>query len=265
MHKYVILLAVVGTALGSSFGSRRMAVDREPIDNSDVFDCSGLADLPLREHPTDCTRFIQCTNGRTVDQPCADCDNNNIKQCQGSDYTVFDASVNDTACIWPEDSVKCGGGSITPTTTKRPTDPTSTETSVPGCQANNCTVDVTCDGYSFCERIDQTGDPDLIDDGQVVTVVCGPGLWSVGFPTENSNGDDVIGACLPWSELPDERKEEILRECIKTKPCELIAIGGPCTSRYQYRNNDGTLSTEKTCPSGHIVDLVKRGCVAGTC
>jgi len=132
------------------------------------------------------------------------------------------------------------------------------------CDATNCTVALTCRNYTFCERIDQTEDPDLVRLGKLVTVVCDDGLWPVGSDAENSGGSLVIGACLPWTEVPADRRQEILSEC--TSPnCELIAVGEGCTSQYRYRNDDGVLSEVQTCPAGLIVDIAKRGCVAGSC
>jgi len=301
MVKLIIMLSLVGMAFGS-FGERssmlEVSTSRPGVTDSGLLDCNQLPNGSHNVHPYDCTRFIQCDNGRAQDMPCPDCPIAD-PQCLGRPYTEFDGSA--PSCVWPNVSAcrnvqpttsepedpetpqptteEPEGTDIPQPTTVEPQDPETpspttqepedpeTQTPPPsgeGCDATNCTISVTCRDYTFCERIDETEDPDLVRLGKLVTVLCDHGLWPVGITTDNSNGAAVIGACLPWTEVPAERKEEILRDC--TEPyCELIAVGGACTSDYRYRNDQGVLSALKTCPRGLIVDVAKRGCVAGSC
>lgn len=76
---------------------------RENIPDVDYFDCSDKPD-GTHIHPTDCTRYIQCGNGRAFDMACPDCDSNN-PACAGQAYLYYDAEVqrcelpSETRCI----------------------------------------------------------------------------------------------------------------------------------------------------------------------
>jgi len=260
MLKYAILFAVVGTALGSSVGSRSLGIDRPPIDNSNVFDCSSRPDLPLLAHPSDCTRFIQCTNGRTVDHACADCDKNNIKECQDSDYLVFDPSVNATSCIYPSESDKCGGGgggkppSTTPTSGTTSDDETTTPKLGEDCEADNCTVVGDCFGYRYCKR--NSEDP-ADDSGTIVLGKCPDGLYFEPRPRAPARRPTVVAHCLPFIQLDPETKKEYLsvKNCTY---CEIIPLG-KCQTTYKFRDEDGVTTIETCAPNVYSRDL--RACV----
>eukprot|EP01121_Diplochlamys_sp_Union-15-3_P018825 TRINITY_DN693_c0_g1_i1.p1 TRINITY_DN693_c0_g1~~TRINITY_DN693_c0_g1_i1.p1 ORF type:complete len:100 (+),score=13.13 TRINITY_DN693_c0_g1_i1:39-338(+) len=77
---------------------------RSNIDNvpASIFDCSGKADGNYN-HPTDCTRFITCSNGRASDFACPDCGTS--PKCHGRPYLKYSSPLN--YCDWPEDAA-CG-------------------------------------------------------------------------------------------------------------------------------------------------------------
>jgi len=75
---------------------------RANYDDVTYYDCKGKVD-GYYTHPTDCTRFILCHNGRAADMACPDCGlQNNPYQCAGSEYMVYDAAMN--WCRWPRDT-----------------------------------------------------------------------------------------------------------------------------------------------------------------
>jgi hypothetical protein len=51
------------------------------------------------QHPTDCTRFITCSNGLAADMACADCNDPDSPQCAGQSHLRFDDDVK--RCEWP--------------------------------------------------------------------------------------------------------------------------------------------------------------------
>ncbi|OXA51282.1 hypothetical protein Fcan01_14465, partial [Folsomia candida] len=67
---------------------------RVSIKFPDYFSCEGKEDGSY-PHPTDCTRFILCGNGKARDDPCLWCDTDAYQQqCQGNKYLVFDDNTN---------------------------------------------------------------------------------------------------------------------------------------------------------------------------
>jgi hypothetical protein len=77
-------------------------MSRPNHDNIDYYDCSGKPDGKYI-HPSDCTRYIMCMNGRAADMACPDCDPNN-SQCAGSEYQRFNPQGG--YCDWPS-NIEC--------------------------------------------------------------------------------------------------------------------------------------------------------------
>ena len=77
-------------------------MSRENLADIDYFDCTGKADGNY-PHPSDCTRFITCHNGRAADIACPDCGlPTNPYQCAGSEYLYYKASADQ--CDWPRET-----------------------------------------------------------------------------------------------------------------------------------------------------------------
>jgi len=254
MQKYIILFALFGAVLAGSVG-KRVSLDREQTLHP-TFDCKNPADHDqLFNNPDDCTRFIQCDNGRAWDKPCALCDGNNY-QCAGETYTHFDRSVNDTACIWPVDS-NCKGDPA-PTTTQRPTTTTegSTTTLQPGdwCDAE-CQVEGDCSGYRFCKR--DSDDPSN-NNGTWTSGKCPTGLYFERRPAR------PVATCVKWDDLNEETRNEYLQDENCTY-CEVIPLGD-CEEQYKFRDDKGVTSVETCSPAGHVFDVSRHACVpAGEC
>jgi len=238
--KIAILVGVIAVTVAA----------RDPGSIHPTYDCTGKPEL--NDHPTDCTRYIQCDNGRAWDKPCAACDQNNVAGCQGEEYTHFQRSVNDTTCVWPKDST-CKGSPITPepgttTATDRPT-PTTVSPGL-SCDADNCTVNGDCFGYQYCKR--NSSDP-ADNTGTVTHETCPPGQY---FDERKSS---VVASCVSWDELDPATQEEYLRVDGCTY-CEIIPLGH-CLPTYRYRNEHGVISIESCKPAGHVYDDVNRRCV----
>lgn len=72
---------------------------RHPVIQSKTlmsYDCTGQHGT-YHPHPFDCSRYIQCHNGRTADYPCVDCSGGKI--CGGKKYLFWDQPL--TVCNWP--------------------------------------------------------------------------------------------------------------------------------------------------------------------
>ena len=73
---------------------------RQNFDNIDYYDCSAKPNGNYI-HPTDCTRFITCANGRAADMACPDC-NAHDEKCAGERYLVWDDAEDVKRCEWPQ-------------------------------------------------------------------------------------------------------------------------------------------------------------------
>jgi len=131
MLKPIVFVALFGAALGFAVGGPaeisfgEATTSRPPYDDVTYFDCTGQHGA-YHSHPWDCTRFIQCHNGRSADMPCAHC--NETARCPDG-YLNWDPRIN--VCNWP-DVVGCipgQGTTVAPTplpTTVAPTPPPTT-------------------------------------------------------------------------------------------------------------------------------------------
>ena len=72
-------------------------MSRPNYDFIDYYDCSGKTDGNYM-HPTDCTRYIVCANGRASDMACPDCDPK-APESAGREYLYFNVITD--ACDWP--------------------------------------------------------------------------------------------------------------------------------------------------------------------
>ena len=79
-------------------------MSRAPLENIDYYDCSAKPDGNYI-HPTDCTRFITCIDGKAHDFPCPDCGRDNHPQCNGDEFLVYNADHD--WCDWPGET-PCG-------------------------------------------------------------------------------------------------------------------------------------------------------------
>jgi len=217
--------------------------DRDPGSVHPTFDCSNPADHDQHfNHPDDCTRFIQCDNGKAWDKPCAACDQGNVAQCQGEAYTHFDRSVNATACIWPSDST-CKG--VTPTTTP----PTSTTPGTDKCDAD-CQVEGDCDGYRVCVKDNDNPDDNT---GTWVPKQCSNGTYFEPRPKSH------VPSCVRWDDLTPETKEQYLNDPKCKSFCEVTSLG-PCNESYNFRDK-GVTTTVRCTPSGYQYDEARKECV----
>lgn len=74
---------------------------REPvIPDIDYYDCSEKPNGVYR-HPFDCTRFIECDNGRAHDRSCESCDPADPRSA-GKEFMVFD--LDNERCGWPAET-----------------------------------------------------------------------------------------------------------------------------------------------------------------
>ena len=72
---------------------------RDDYDDVGYGGCAGKPDGNYL-HPTDCTRFITCHNGRAADMACPDCGlGNNPYQCAGQEYMYYNPKMD--MCAWP--------------------------------------------------------------------------------------------------------------------------------------------------------------------
>jgi len=98
---FAVLVAAVASAPHKAHGPHDVdgvENSRPNIPDSDIYNCTGHSDGNYN-HPTDCTRFISCSNTRTFDMACGDCDLNNKIECDGEEYLVYRHSTDQ--CDWP--------------------------------------------------------------------------------------------------------------------------------------------------------------------
>jgi len=247
MLRQIVLFALVGVALGSAVGGRSMidmptVQSREPIDDSDLFDCAGK-NGDLNPHPFECTRFLQCHNGRTADKPCPDCAAGDKRCPEG--FLNWDQT--NSVCNWPD---------VTPCTPGvRPTDAPAPTTEAPvgdSCDPNDCDVDGDCHGYTWCERVHNSAGP-RNDTGVISRGDCG----DLYFNPSASAGP--VAVCSRWEEL-DAATQQKYRDDPTCDPyCKLIP-DEDCSRNYTYRDPAGNESSRQ-CPEGTILDVEVRRCV----
>jgi len=271
-YKFVAVLlaaAAVATALPhKSFRSR------DNFDDVDYFDCSGKADGDYL-HPTDCTRFIKCHNGRAADMACADCDQNNVAECAGNPYLVF--NLTQDACDWPA-KTKCGNSDVTdpppePTqapTTQAPVDPSAapstedagTTEDAPApieepcpfkegddCGAEECRHCGYClDKVSYFLRCNKTKphNPHEEITGVIVREECDEKSW--WNPDLKPEGVELGGACDSWDGLSQKVKDQYHHDPTCNPPICEWGQDIACTSSYWYYD-------PKTMPVGSRLDL----------
>lgn len=77
-------------------------VSRANYNDVTYYDCTGKPNGNYL-HPSDCTRYITCHNGRAADMACPDCGlANNPYQCAGSEFLFYKAATD--RCDWPRDT-----------------------------------------------------------------------------------------------------------------------------------------------------------------
>jgi len=193
---------------------------RPNYDNIDYYDCSGKADGNY-VHPTDCTRFIMCSNGRAADMACPDCDMNNVSGCAGSPYQFWDQDKD--RCEWPRDT-HCAIQE--PEEPEEPEEPQRCGGKKAGdaCQPDDCEHCGWCENknssYFRCERTFPS-DPKLPASGVIVREECDADLW--WNPDLKPSGATQGGACDRWDNLSDEVKEGYKSDegCVAPEPvCE---------------------------------------------
>lgn len=93
----------------SNFPVPHKSLKRPNHDHIDYYDCSGKANGSY-VHPSDCTRFIMCSNGNAADMACPDC-NGHDPQCDGEAYLRWSETTGN--CEWPADT-ECVAGDSDP-------------------------------------------------------------------------------------------------------------------------------------------------------
>jgi len=260
ISRIVIFLAAVTVTIAVPHKSLR---SRPNYDDVDYYDCSKNADGNYN-HPTDCTRFITCHNHRAADMACPDCDLNNIYECAGNQYLVFNATEN--SCEWPR-YTECGGGHTEKTTTEAPTSttPPSSNGTEPcpfkegdTCGENECRHCGYCvDKVSYflrCARTKPNNPHDPIT-GVIVLDQCGERSW---WNTElKPEGVSVGGACDSWDGLPDWLKNQYNSDPACNPPICEWGQDVPCTSQYWYFDPTSMpfgSRLDLQCQSGYIWD-----------
>jgi len=257
--------SVVFTAGSRPHNSKNKDVKSRPnYDFIDYYDCSGKENGNYI-HPTDCTRFIICSNTHASDMACPDCDLPN-SQCLGQPYLIWDAAKD--RCEWPE-GTECvtdpGSGISTTTTTTRstttttttkstttttpttttekPADPTTPEPDPPTtcqelakegdpCDKNDCQPCGYCwELHSFFLRCSRTfpSDPKLPITGVWVHEACDNDLWWNPDlrPTlgEDEQEEGWGGACDHWDNLSEETKAGYNQDENCVKPVKVCEWG----------------------------------------
>jgi len=278
------LNSVVSAAKRPHHNKTKDVKSRPNYDFIDYYDCSGK-DNGNYIHPTDCTRFIKCSNGHASDMACADCDLPS-SQCLGQPYLVWDAGKD--YCEWPAltECVTDPGSEITTTTTEQPdpTDPTtSTEPGPPTschelvaegdpCDKNDCQPCGYCwELHSFYFRCNRTfpSDPKLEITGAWVHESCDGNLWWNPDLRPDLEEDDADqgwgGACDHWDNLSEETKAKYNGDenCVKpTKVCEWGQDSNDiCSGQYWYFDpNTMTDKENMACSDDLIWDRASETC-----
>ncbi|XP_021943297.1 uncharacterized protein LOC110841905 isoform X2 [Folsomia candida] len=281
-------LAAIGWAAKENHHKDNVAPRSRPnYDHIDYYDCSGKPNGTY-VHPTDCTRFIMCSNGYASDMACPDCDLPNTL-CHGSPYLTYDGFKE--RCEWPKitecivdppatDPPTTDPPATTTTTKKTTTTTKEPTTATPITICHGITAGHTCEkdqcqpcGYcwnlhSFYFRCQRTfpSDPKLEITGEWVHEECDPDLWwNPDLKPSSGVEDGFGGACDKWENLSNATRDGYLADenCVVIPDvCEWGQDDDDkCTGRYWYYDPKTMEDREDLeCPDGLKWDQASENC-----
>ncbi|OXA64280.1 uncharacterized protein LOC110841593 [Folsomia candida] len=294
---FLVLVAIAwgaDTDSDSHEDSKASRYSRPNYDHIDYYDCSGKPNGQYI-HPSDCTRFIICSNGYASDMACPNCDLANTL-CFGIPFLRYDAFKE--RCEWPkitecivdppptDTPEETEGTTAEATTTTKKTTTTTTEeptTQTPVANITIChgiTAGLPCGknqcqpcGYCWnlhsfyfrCQR-DFPSDPKLDITGVWVHESCDGDLWWDPDLKPSSGVEDGFGgACNKWDNLSNATRDGYLADencVIIPEVCEWGQDEeDKCTGRYWYYDPKHMEDREDLeCPDGLKWDQASETC-----